>query len=148
MKKWYAIGLLIVALALSASQLVACGEEEATDVTAAATETTEAMTVTTEAMTETSTGGAVDTTTIGMYFEDMGNNVVKVTDVPAPGLQFPIHTTPTDEFASTVEAFDASGAKLGDLETADGLVDYSEYADTAAKIVVSWAGDSWEYMIP
>jgi hypothetical protein len=148
MKKWYAIGLLVVAMVLAASFLVACGEEEAPATTAAPTETTAAATETTAAATEETTGG-VDVNTIGLYFEDMGNNVVKVTDVPAPGLQFPIHTIPDDDFAVTIEVFDASGASLGLLDTDTGEVDYSMYADTAAKIVVTTGtGDVFEYMVP
>jgi hypothetical protein len=147
MKKWYAIGLLVVALVLAASVLVACGEET-TETTAAETETTVAETETTVAETDTTaaTTGGVDVNTIGLYFEELGNNIVKVTDVPAPGLQFPIHTIPDDDFAVVVEVLDAGGAVLGTLDTENGEVDYSAYADTAAKIkVTTKAGDSFEY---
>ena len=129
MKKWYAIGLLVIALALASAFVVACGEEEAT--TDVSTETTEAMTETTEA------ASSVDTNTIGLYFDDLGNNIIRITDVPAPGLQFPVTTDPSNDFAVTIEAFDADGNSLGNLETTTGEVDYTAYADTIAKIVVT-----------
>ena len=129
MKKWYSIGLLVVALVLASAFLVACGEEEAT--TDVSTETTEAMTETTEA------ASSVDTNTIGLYFDDLGNNIIRITDVPAPGLQFPVTTDPSNDFAVTIEAFDADGNSLGNLETTTGEVDYTAYADTIAKIVVT-----------
>lgn len=142
MKKWYSIGLLVIAVVLAASFMVACGGDEATETTAAPTETTAAATETTAAP----AAGGVDVNTIGVYFEDQGNNVVKVTDVPAPGLQFPITTA--GEFAFTIEVLDASGAVLGTLQTDDGLVDYTEFAANAAKIkFTSAAGDVFEYEI-
>jgi ABC-type sugar transport system substrate-binding protein len=72
---------------------------------------------------------------VGIHFQDQGNNVVKVIDVPALGMEIPIHTQ--GGMACKVEAFDASGASLGLLETADGMVDYSAIADSAVKIVVT-----------
>lgn len=157
MKKWYSLGLLVIAVVLVSAFLVACGEEEVTtteattEVTEATTESTEAVTETTEAVTETTaaeTTGGVDVNTIGLYFEDLGNNVIKVTDVPAPGLQFPIHTIPDDDFACTIEVFDADGNSLGMLDTDTGEVDYSMYADTAAKIVITtFDGVEHEYEI-
>ncbi len=148
MKKWYTIGLLVVFVVLAASFLAACGSEEATTTTAAETETTAAETETTVAETETTAAAGVDVNTIGLYFEDLGNNIIRITDVPAPGLQFPVHTMPADDFAVTIEVFDASGASLGMLDTDTGEVDYSAYADTAAKIVVTTGtGDTFEYEI-
>jgi len=90
-------------------------------------------------------------TDIGVYFEDLGNNVVMMTDVPAPGMAFPIHTG-TDEYAATIEAFDAEGNSLGMLECPEadgGELDYSSVADEVAKIVVTtFAGVPFEYMVP
>jgi hypothetical protein len=144
MKKWYLVGLLVLALALAAFSVVACESEEETTTTEAV-ETTAAP-ETTEA---TETTAAAIGTEIGVYFEDQGNNVVKITDVPAPGMAFPVHTTPADDYACTIEAFDAAGASLGNLETADGLVDYSAVADTVAKIVLTTFDDRpFEYMVP
>jgi len=145
MKKWYSIGLLVVVVIMASAFLVACGDEEETTTTEAMTETTEAMTE--ETVPEDATEVAEDVE-LGLYFEDLGNNVVMVTDVPAPGLSFPIHTTPDDDFAMVIEVLDADGNVLGTLETDTGEVDYSEYAADAAKIVVTnKAGDSWEYEI-
>lgn len=146
MKKWYLVGLLVLAVALVASFAVACETEEATETTAAV-ETTAAPT--TEETEATETTAAAIGTEIGLFFEDKGNNVVNVIDVPAPGMQFPVHTTPADDYACTIEAFDAAGASLGNLETADGLVDYSALAGTVAKIVVTTFDDrAFEYMVP
>ncbi len=143
MKKWYSIGLLLLVLALMGSLLVACEKEEATETTAAV-ETTVAPTTDTAA-TETTAGGAG--TEIGIYFEDLGNNVVKITDVPAPGMAFPVTTS--GDMASTIEAFDASGASLGLLTTDTGELDYSSVADTVAKIVVTGpTGTVSEYLVP
>ena len=144
MKKWYSIGLLVVALVMAASFLVACGGDETTETTAAETETTAAETETTAAETETTAGeggipAEVDTNTLGIYVVDMGNNTLSIWDVPAPGMAFPVHnaTEQDDDFAMVISVLDASGAVLGELDTVGGVVDYSAYADTAAQITVT-----------
>jgi hypothetical protein len=137
MKKLYSMGLLLLVLVLAASLLVACGTKEETTTTAAATETTAAATETTAAA---ATGekvlvmGAVGTE-LGLYAEDQGNNVLKVTDVPAPGLQFPISTS--GDFAMTIEILGDDGSVLGTVTTDTGLVDYSQYAAAGAKIRIT-----------
>ena len=145
MKKWYLVGLLVLALALAAFSVVACGSEEETTTTAAvettvAPETTEAPTTTV----------VVDLTKIGVYFLDQGDNKVQIVEVPVPGMQFNMMTE--GDYPCTIEAFDAAGASLGNLElpeTAAGVLDYSSVADTAAKIVVTTsAGASVEYLLP
>lgn len=148
MKKWYSIGLLLLVLVMAASLLVACGTEKATETTAAATETTAAATETTAAAaSDVKPMPTVMGTDLGLYGEDQGNNVVKVTDVPAPGLAFPISTE--GDFAMKIEAFDAAGTSLGMVETTTGLVDYSAYADTAAALVFTTVdGTMWSYAIP
>jgi len=94
----------------------------------------------------TGTGSAGGAQT-GIFFEDQGNDVVKITDVPGPGMSFPVHTS--GDMASTIEAFDASGASLGPLQTDDGMLDYSSVADTVAKIVVTNPhGTVAEYLVP
>jgi hypothetical protein len=146
MKKWYSIGLLLLLLALVGTMVVACGEKAATTTTAAPT-TAPPTTAppTTAAPTETTVAAGGDA--IGVYFEDLGNNVVKLTDVPAPGMAFPISTS--GDFAATIEAFDASGASLGLLTTETGELDYSSVADTVAKIVVTAStGTAYEYEVP
>jgi len=149
MKKWYAIGLLLVVVVLAAAMLVACDKEETTTTAAPTTEATEAP-ETTEATEPTETTAAA--VEIGVYFEDQGNNVVLVTDVPAPGMSFPIHSLPADDYAAVIEAFDADGNSLGNLdlpEEAAGALDYSSVADTAVKIVVTtFSGVAYEYMVP
>ena len=62
-----------------------------------------------------------------------------ITDVPAPGLQFPVHDAAErdDEFAMVIEVLDADGNVLGTLSTLAGVVDYSEYAADAAQITVT-----------
>jgi guanyl-specific ribonuclease Sa len=150
MKRWYTIGLLLVVVVLAAAMLVACSEKETTTTAAPTTEATE-VTETTEAAEPTETTAAVGAA-IGVYFEDQGNNVVLVMDVPAPGMSFPVHSLPADDYAATIEAFDADGNSLGNLdlpEEAAGALDYSSVADTAAKIVVTtFSGVAYEYLIP
>jgi hypothetical protein len=53
-------------------------------------------------------------------------------------------------FASTIEAFDASGASLGTLEVAvDGTLDYSAVAEGAVKLVITGPGGQVsEYELP
>jgi hypothetical protein len=147
MKKWYLVGLLVLAVALVASFAVACEKEEATETTAAV-ETTVAPTEDTEATV--TTAGGVDVATIGVYFLDQGDNKVQIVEVPVPGMQFNMMTE--GDYPCTIEVFDAAGASLGNLElpeTAAGVLDYSSVADTAAKIVVTTsAGQAWEYMVP
>ena len=139
MKKWYSKGLLLLILVLVGAVFAACGSEEPTTTTAAPTTTTAAPTTTTTA----AAGGDE----IGIFFEDLGNNLVKITDVPAPGMAFPVTTS--GDMASKIEAFDAAGKSLGLLETATGELDYSSVADTAAKIVVTGpTGTVSEYVIP
>jgi len=146
MKKWYLVGLLVLALALAAFSVVACESEEETTTTEAV-ETTVAP-KTTEA--PTTTAGGVDVATIGVYFLDQGNNKVQIVEVPVPGMQFNMMTE--GDYPCTIEVFDAAGASLGNLElpeTAAGVLDYSSVADTAAKIVVTTsAGQATEYLIP
>jgi hypothetical protein len=150
MKRWYTIGLLLVVVVLAAAMLVACSEKETTTTAAPTTEATE-VTETTEAAEPTETTAAAGAA-IGVYFEDQGNNVVLVMDVPAPGMSFPVHSLPADDYAATIEAFDADGNSLGNLdlpEEAAGALDYSSVADTAAKIVVTtFSGVAYEYLIP
>ena len=143
MKKWYSIGLLVIAMILAASFLAACGgEEETTTTMAADTETTVADdTATTVAEGDGTTGvpAGVDTNTLGIYVIDTGNGTVAIWDVPAPGMAFPVHnaTEQDDEFAMVITVLDASGADLGELDTIGGTVDFSEFADTAAQITVT-----------
>jgi ABC-type sugar transport system substrate-binding protein len=98
-------------------------------------------------LTTTTVAAATGTTVAdGIYFEDQGNNVVKITDVFG-GQSFSVHTS--GAMACTIEAFDASGASLGQLQTDDGMLDYSSVADTVAKIVVSNPhGTVAEYLVP
>jgi curli biogenesis system outer membrane secretion channel CsgG len=156
MKRWYTIGLLLVVVVLAAAMLVACSEKETTTTAAPTTEAAETTEVTeatetTEVAEPTETTAAA-TAEIGVYFEDQGNNVVLVMDVPAPGMSFPVHSLPADDYAATIEAFDADGNSLGNLdlpEEAAGALDYSSVADTAAKIVVTtFSGVAYEYLIP
>ncbi len=149
MKKLYSMGLLMLVLVLAASLLVACGSEDETTTTVAATETTVAETATTVAaasdVKEIMAGPAG--TELGLYGEDQGSNVLKVTDVPAPGLAFPISTE--GDFAMVIEAIGADGAVLGTIATTTGLVDYTEFAETAASLLFTTVdGTKWSYMIP
>jgi hypothetical protein len=144
MKKWYSIGLLLLVVVMAASLLVACGtkEEAVTTTVAAATETTVAAPASDVKVMPTVMG-----TDISLYGEDQGNNVVKITDVPAPGLAFPISTE--GDFAMKIEALDASGAVLGTLSTTTGLVDYSQYAATAVSLLITTVdGTKYSYAIP
>lgn len=113
------------------------------------TPTTEA-TVTTEPVTTTETTAAAGGGETGVFFEDLGNNVVKIINRPFPGAEFMVTTE--GAFASKVEAFDAQGASLGLLdipEAANGEVDYSPIADAIAKIVVTdMEGKVFEHAIP
>jgi hypothetical protein len=156
MKKIHSLGLLVLVLMLVVAVTAACGTKETTETTAAevtettvaeVTETTVAeVTETTVAEVTETTAGAVGTE-IGVYFEDQGNNVVKITDVPAPGLAFPMSTG--GDYPAIMEAFDAAGASLGLLETDTGLLDYSSVADKVAKIVVTTSGGvPFEYVVP
>ena len=90
----------------------------------------------TELTSPTTVAGSTGTTAQpdGIYFTDQGNHVVKVSDV-FQGAAYPVHTS--GDMASTVEAFDASGASLGKLQTTDGNVDYSALAGKVVKIVVT-----------
>jgi hypothetical protein len=83
----------------------------------------------------------------GIFFEDLGNHVVKITDVPAPGMVFPVTTS--GDMACTIEAFDAAGSSLGLLTTVTGVLDYSSVAASAAMIVVTGpTGAIAEYVLP
>ncbi len=84
----------------------------------------------------------------GVFFELRENNTIYCTDVPEPGMTFPISSEP-GMFQVTVYALDADGNKLGDIDVAEGLIDYSEYADQAVTIVVENAASSdyTEYVI-
>jgi hypothetical protein len=145
MKKWYSIGLLLLVVVLTASVLVACGTKEETTTTVAATETTAAAPASTAKPLP--AGPVTADSAISLYGEDQGNNVLKVTDVPAPGLAFPISTE--GDFAMKIEALDATGAVLGTLSTTTGLVDYTQYAATAAKLRITTVdGTVYEYTIP
>jgi hypothetical protein len=147
MKKWYSLGLLLLVLVLVGTMVVACGGKEDTTTTAAPTTapptTAPATTVATDATETTIVGGPE----VGIYFEDLGNNVVKITDVPAPGMAFPVVTS--GDMAAKIEAFDAAGASLGPLLTDTGELDYSAVAATVAKIVVTGpTGTVSEYLVP
>ena len=148
MKKWYSLGLVLLLVALVGVMAVACGGDEETTTTAAPTTappTTAAPTDTTAAPTDTTAPAGGEE--IGIFFEDLGNNVVKITDVPAPGMAFPVTTS--GDMAAKIEAFDASGASLGPLTTETGDLDYSSVADKVAKIVVTGpTGTVSEYMVP
>jgi type IV pilus biogenesis protein CpaD/CtpE len=148
MKKLYSIGLLLLVLVMVGAVFAACGSEDTTTTTAAPATTTTAAPAT-----PTTAAGATDTTAaaggqeIGIYFEDMGNNVVKITDVPAPGLAFPVVTS--GDMAAKIEAFDAAGKSLGALTTDTGELDYSAVAANVAKIVVTGpTGTVSEYAVP
>jgi TRAP-type C4-dicarboxylate transport system substrate-binding protein len=89
--------------------------------------------------------------TTGIFFEDLGNNTVKVTIVPDPGQQFAVSTE--GPFGAKVEAFDADGKSLGLLEipeAAEGVLDYSSVAGIAKIIAtdVAHGGAEYEYMVP
>ena len=97
----------------------------------------------------TTTTAAAGTT--GIFFEDLGDNKVKVVIRPEPGQEFAVSTE--GPFGAKVEAFDADGGSLGLLEipeAAEGVLDYSSVAGIA-KIVatdVAHGGAEYEYMIP
>jgi hypothetical protein len=154
MRKWYSVGLVLLVLVLAASLLVACESREETTTTAVVeTTTTAAVEATTTSATEppeTTTSGGVGTE-VGIYFENLGNYVVRITEVPAPGLAFPVHTFPDDEFACTIEAFDAVGNSLGNLETDNGEVNYGSFLPNigpGSKIVVTAStGVAYEYIV-
>ena len=84
----------------------------------------------------------------GVLFVERGEKLLYCTDVPEVGMTFPISTAP-GMFQVTVYAVDVDGNKLGDLEVADGLIDFSAY-ENAAKIIVENAAsaDYTEYVIP
>ena len=87
---------------------------------------------------------------IGVYFTDQGDGVVRVTEVPTPGMELPVHTG-TDQFAATIEAFDAEGNSLGNLELPEadgGVLDYSAVDGIAKIVVTNFTGAVFEYMIP
>ena len=151
MKKWYSIGLLLLVLVLAASLLVACGSKDETATTAAddTATTVAADTATTAGATAADVKPMPTTlgTELGLYGEDQGNNVVKVTDVPAPGLQFPISTE--GDFAMKIEAIGADGSVLGTISTTTGLVDYTEFAADAVSLLFTTVdGTQYSYAIP
>ena len=85
---------------------------------------------------------------VGIFFEQQDGMVVYCTDVPEPGMTFPVETS--GMFPVEVSVYDADGNKLGDIEdVAGGMIDYSAYPN-AAKIVVEGgaAAPSAEYEIP
>jgi len=142
MKKWYSIGLLLLVLVLVGTMVAACGDKEETTTTAAPTTAPP-----TTAAPTTATTAAAGGEEVGIFFEDMGNNKVKITDVPAPGMAFPVTTS--GDMAATIEAFDSSGKSLGALTTETGELDYSSLAGKVAKIVVTGpTGTVAEYVIP
>jgi hypothetical protein len=147
MKKWYSIGLLVLVLVLAASVLVACGsgsKDETTTTVAAATDTTVAAGAAAKPL---PAGPITADSAISLYGEDQGNNVLKVTDVPAPGLQFPISTE--GDFAMKIEALGADGTVLGTLATTTGEVDYTEFAADAASLRITTVdGTVYTYAIP
>jgi hypothetical protein len=141
MKKIGSFGLLVLVLVLVVTVTVACGtKEETTTTVAAVTETTVAGPTTTVA------GVA------GIAFEAKPNNVVYITDSPEPGMAFPISTS--GDYVSKIWAVDASGAKVADLTTTDGMVDYSSVVGKAVKIMVEGpattgpTGATGEWVIP
>jgi hypothetical protein len=158
MRKLYSVGLMLLVLVLMASLLVACGNKETTDTTlavattVAATATTVAATVSTGALalTVVADEAAVDTTTLDLYGIDEGNNVLMVWDVPVAGQKFPILTS--GDYPMTIEALGADGTVLGTLQSGDGKIDYSAYAETAQKIRITTSPGTgsvvYEYLIP
>ena len=85
----------------------------------------------------------------GVFFEVEGEYMLYCTDVPEVGMTFPISTEP-GMFQVIVYAVDEFGNNLGDITVTDGIIDYSEYADAAVKIVVEDAASRpyAEYLIP
>jgi hypothetical protein len=87
----------------------------------------------------------------GIFFTDQGSNKVLVEVVPGPGMRFPVSTE--GGFADKIEAFDASGTSLGELQLPDaaaGVLDYSAVAGIAKLVVtdVPHGNVEYEYMIP
>jgi hypothetical protein len=115
--------------------------------TGAPTTTTAAPTTEVTGATETTVAASAE---LGIFFEDLGNNVVHITNVPMPGASFDVTTE--GQFASVIEAFDAAGKSLGLLElpeAAAGKLDYSSIADKVAKLVVTdMMGKVFEYTVP
>ena len=141
MKKWYSIGLLLLVIALMGMMVAACGSSTTTTTTAPAT-TAPASTAPSPAASPTA-----DASELGVFFKDMGKNIVFITEVPEAGMVFPLTTE--GDFASKIWATGASGAKVADLTTKDGNVDYSSVAGKAVKIhVVSPTGTKAVYKIP
>lgn len=154
MKTRYSVALVLLVLLLSASLAVACESQEETTTTAAVETTTTAAVETTatsvEPPTETTAISGVGTEA-GIYFENLGNYVVRITEVSASGLATPVHTFPDDESACTIEAFDAIGKSLGNLETDTGEVNYGSLLPNigpGSKIVVTAPGGvEYEYIV-
>ena len=141
MKKWYSIGLVLLVIALMGMMVAACGSSTTTTTTSPAT----TAAATTAPSTSASPTG--DASKLGIYFKDMGNNVVYITDVPEAGMAFPVTTS--GDFASKIWATDASGAKVAAFTTEDGNVDYSSVVGKAVKIhVAAPTGGKGVYKIP
>ena len=142
MKKWHSVGLLLLVVALMGTMVAACGSSTTTTSTTASATTTPPTTAP-----ATSASPSAGASELGIFFEDKGNNVVYITDVPEAGMAFPISTS--GDFASKVWATDASGAKIADFTTADGNVDYSSVVGKAVEIRVKGpTGGKGVYTIP
>ena len=87
-------------------------------------------------------------TETGIFFEQKEGNVVYCTDVPEPGMTFPVTTS--GGFAVTCYVVDADGNKIADIEVTDGNIDYGAYLPDAVKVVIeNGAAASYaEYVIP
>lgn len=86
----------------------------------------------------------------GIFFQDLGGGKVKIVIRPAPGQEFEISTE--GPFGMKVEAFDAGGKSLGNLEipeAAAGVLDYSKVAGIAKIVVtdVPHGGKTYEYAV-
>ena len=89
MKKMYSLGLLVLMLMLVVTVTVACGAEEPRRLQPKSPRP--------------------PWLTAGIQFKDEGNNVVYITDMPEPGMAFPISTS--GDYAAKIWATDASGAR-------------------------------------
>jgi ABC-type glycerol-3-phosphate transport system substrate-binding protein len=134
MKKWHSVGLLLMVLVLSALLLVGCGSKDETTTTAALEPTT-----------------TVAVATTGIFFEDLPNSQVHIWVVPDPGQRFDIGTE--GQYGDIIEAFDAAGNSLGELElldSANGILDYSTVTGIAKIVVtdVPHGGTTYEHVLP
>ncbi len=166
------LGLLMLVMVACAQSKEEGAEVVSEETVAESAEATEDATVQDEATTEESADAAQETTEeveetveeasqteaettseeaageVGIFFEEREGTVVYCTDVPEPGMTFPVHTE--GSFAVTIYVVDADGNKLGDLTVEEGLIDYGMYAENGAKVIVEngAAADYAEYIIP